>query len=172
MRKNLPPKQGAARRALPRKDSEENRSYAFNYSLKYLSYRSRSVKEVYDYLLRKNFIEDTINSVLKKLTDLKFLNDLEFGRQWIESRQKYKGKSKFILKNELRLKGLGAEIIESLLKEAIDDFDTARELFEKKRKSLDKLPPIEFKKKMAGFLQRKGFSFDIVNKLFRSNTAR
>ena len=116
-KKNLPPKNA---RLPARQDSEENRSQAFNYSLKYLSYRARSVKEVYDYLLRKNFIEDTINSVLKKLIDLKFLNDEEFARQWIESRQKHKGRSKFILKNELRLKGLNGDIIESLLKEAQD----------------------------------------------------
>ena len=156
-KKNLPPK----------RDSEENRSRAFNYSLKYLSYRARSVKEVYDYLLRKNFIEDTINSVLKKLIDLKFLNDEEFARQWIESRQKHKGRSKFILKNELRLKGLSNDVIEPLLKEAQDDLETARILFYKKKKVLGKLPPEEFRKKMGGFLQRKGFSFDVINKLFR-----
>src|SRR3990167_4868102 len=146
MRKNLPPKQ----------DSEENRSQAFNYSLKYLSYRARSVKEVYDYLLRKNFIEDTINSVLKKLVDLKFLNDEEFARQWIESRQKHKGKSKFILKNELRLKGLSEDVIEPLLKKAQDDLETARILFDKKKRILGNLSKEEFKKKIGGFLQRKG----------------
>ena len=156
-KKNLPPK----------RDSEENRSNAFNYSLKYLSYRARSVKEVYDYLLRKNFIEDTINSVLKKLIDLKFLNDEEFARQWIESRQKHKGRSKFILKNELRLKGLSNDVIKPLLKEAQDDLETARILFDKKKRILGKLPPDQFKKKMGGFLQRKGFSFYIINKLFR-----
>src|SRR3990170_1905376 len=115
-KKNLPPKN----------NSEENRSQvypepverAFNYSLKYLSYRDRSVKEVYDYLLRKNFVEDTINSVLKKLIDLKFLNDEEFARQWIESRQKHKGKSKFVLKQELRMKGIDSGMIDHTLKEA------------------------------------------------------
>src|SRR3990167_4489995 len=113
-KKNLPPKN----------NSEENRSQvypepverAFNYSLKYLSYRDRSVKEVYDYLLRKNFIGD---------------------------------------------------IIESLLKEAQDDFETARILFDKKKKTLGKLPPDQFKKKMGGFLQRKGFSFEVITKLLR-----
>src|SRR3989304_7877194 len=117
-KKNSPPKNA---RLPARQDSEENRSNAFNYSLKYLSYRARSVKEVYEYLVRKNFVEDTINSVLKKLIDLKFLNDEEFAKSWIESRQKYKGRSKFILKNELRLKGLSDDVIKPLLKEAQDD---------------------------------------------------
>src|SRR3989344_6801089 len=154
-KKNLPPKQ----------DSEENRSYAFNYSLKYLSYRARSVKEVYDYLLRKNFVKHTIDAVIQKLTDLKFLDDEEFAKAWIESRQKYKGKSKYILKNELRLKGLSEDIIEPLLKEAQDDLETARILFEKKKRILGNIPTEEFKKKMGLFLQRKGFSFGIITKL-------
>ena len=153
----------------PKRDSEENRSLAFNYSLKYLSYRARSVKEVYDYLIRKNFVEDTINSVLKKLIDLKFLNDEEFARQWIESRQKHKGKSKFVLKQELRMKGIDSGMIDHTLKEAQDDFETARGLLEKKKKLFEKLSKEEFKKKMAGFLQRKGFSFEIINKLFRKD---
>lgn len=158
-KKNLPPKQ----------DSEENRSYAFNYSLKYLSYRARSVKEVYDYLLRKNFVKHTIDAVIQKLTDLKFLDDEEFAKAWIESRQKYKGKSKYILKNELRLKGLSEDIIEPLLKEAQDDLETARILFDKKKKILGKFPQQEFKKKMGLFLQRKGFSFEVITKLLRES---
>jgi len=165
-KKNLPPKKA---RLPARQDSEENRSNAFNYSLKYLSYRARSVKEVYEYLVRKNFVEDTINSVLKKLIDLKFLNDEEFAKSWIESRQKYKGRSKFILKNELRLKGLSDDVIKPLLKEAQDDLETARILFDKKKRILGNIPTEEFKKKMAGFLQRKGFSWEIISKLLKKN---
>ena len=150
-----------------REDTENNRNLAFNFALKYLSYRNHSTKEIYDYLIRKNFLEDTINSALKRLVDLKFLNDEEFGRQWIESRQKYKGKSKFILKSELRMKGLSNDQIEPLLKEAQDDFETARIAYDKKKRILGNLPPEEFKKKMAGFLQRRGYSWEIVSKLLK-----
>lgn len=153
----------------PKPDSEENRKLAFNWSLKYLSFRSHSTKEIKDYLLRKNFVEHTINAVIQKLTDLKFLDDVEFARTWIESRQKYKGKSKFILKRELRLKGLSEDIIEPLLKEAQDDLATAQTLFDKKKKTLGKLPSQEFKKKIGLFLQQKGFSFGIIIKLLREN---
>jgi regulatory protein len=142
---------------------------AFNYSLKYLSFRARSFKEVYDYLSRKNFSEDTINSVLKRLANLKFLNDEEFARSWIESRQKHKGKSKLVLRNELKLKGLEDDVIKPLLNEAEDDFETARVLFEKKKKTLGRLPKEKFKRKMAGFLSRRGFSFSVINKLFKED---
>ncbi len=151
----------------PRPDSEDSRTLAFNYSLKYLSLRARSTKEIKDYLVRKNFIEATIDAVIQKLNELKFLNDEEFGRQWIESRQKHKGKSKFILKNELRLKGLENDIIEPLLADAADDFETARTLFAKKKKTLLKFSSVEFKKKISGFLSRKGYSWGIISKLMK-----
>src|SRR3989338_8631599 len=136
----------------PRKDTEDNRALAFNFSLKYLSFRNRSIKEVYDYLLRKNFIDETINSVLKKLVDLKFINDEEFAKSWIESRQKYKGKSKLVLKNELRLKCLKDDQIEPLLNAAEDDLETAKIAYRKKERIIGKLPKEEFNKKMTGFL--------------------
>ena len=161
-KKNWPPRQA---RLPARQDSEDNRNLAFNFSLKYLSFRARSTKEIKDYLSRKNFDEQTIDAAINKLNELKFLNDDEFGRQWIESRQKHKGKSKFILKNELRLKGLENDIIELLLAEAADDFETARTLFVKKKKVLGKLEPEEFRKKMGSFLQRRGYSWEIISKL-------
>lgn len=157
MRKKYPPK----------KDSEENREKAFNKSLKYLSFRTRSVKEIYDYLIRKNFAQDSINAVLKRLIDLKFLDDEEFGRQWIESRQKHKGKSKFVLKNELKLKGLSDDLIEPLLKEAQEDLKTAQNLFERKKEKMKELSSEEFKKRITGFLQRKGYAFEIIGRLLK-----
>ncbi len=152
----------------PRIDSENNRNLAFNFALKYLSFRNRSTKEVYDYLIRKRFIDETINPALKRLVDLKFLNDDNFARVWVESRQKYKGKSKFILRNELKLKGLNNDQIEPVLNDAMDDFETAKIAYEKKKRILGNLPPEEFKKKMAGFLQRRGYSWDVVSKLLKN----
>ncbi|HVZ12251.1 MAG TPA: regulatory protein RecX [Patescibacteria group bacterium] len=148
-----------------RKDTDENRNLAFNFAVKYLSIRNRSTKEIYDYLIRKHFIDDTINPTLKKLTDLKFLNDEEFGRAWIESRQKYKGKSKLVLKQELKIKGISDQSIQTALTDAADDYEVAKQLFERKKKVYARYTGEEFKKKMGGFLQRRGFSYSIIKKL-------
>lgn len=158
----------------PKPDTEQNQSLtypelaerAFNKSLKYLSIRGRSTKEIKDYLLRKSFSPVTVDAVIKKLNELKFLNDEEFAKAWIRSKQ-FKGKSKFIIKNELRLKGINRGMIDHTLKEAREDFEIARELFEKQKKRLSKLDPTEFRKKMGAFLQRRGFSFEIINKILK-----
>lgn len=148
-----------------RKDSEENRQLAFNFGLKYLSLRNRSTKEVFEYLKRKHFEENSINFALKKLIDLKFINDEEFARQWIESRQKYKGKSKLVLRQELRMKGLSDSQIEGLLNDAKDDLETAKIAYDKKKRILGNLPKEEFNKKMSAFLQRRGYSWNIIKLL-------
>lgn len=153
----------------PKIDSEENRDRAFNYSLKYLSFRARSTKEIKDYLVRKNFIEATIDAAIQKLNELKFLNDEGFAKAWIESRQKHKGKSKFVLKQELRIKGIDSGMIDHTLQEAQEDFETARILFEKKKKLFQGLSKIEFKKRMGAYLQRRGFTWEIIKKLLREN---
>jgi regulatory protein len=149
----------------PKIYSEGNLSQAFNRSIKYLTYRIRSAKEIADYLSQKGFDEKTIAETIGKLLDLKFLNDLEFGRIWIESRQKYNGKSKYILRNELQQKGLDKELIDKLLGSAQDDLEIAKQLFEKKKDKLKGLSNDKFFKKMAGFLGRKGFSYDIIKKV-------
>lgn len=167
-RKNYPPRKAAGPDGpLARRDSEDNRNLAFNFALRYLSFRNRSTKEVYDYLIRKNFVDETINVALKRLVDLKFINDEEFARLWIESRQKHKGKSKFILKSELRMKGLKDDQIQPLLNEAQEDFETAKIAYDKKKRILGNLPSEEFKKKMAAFLQRRGYSWEVVSKLLK-----
>ena len=65
------------------------------------------------------------------------------------------------------MKGLSNDVIETLLKEARDDFEIARILFDKKKRILGNLLKEEFKKKMGGFLQRKGFSFEVIKSLLK-----
>lgn len=153
----------------PKKDSPENRELAFNYSLKYLSFRPRSTKEVFDYLIKKNFCEESANDALKRLIDLKFLNDEEFAERWIEQRQKYKGKSKFIIRNELIQKGISKDVISNLLNRAHDDIDSAKIAYQKKLRILGKLPKEEFNKKISAYLSRRGYSWDIISKLLKKD---
>lgn len=157
----------ASRKNFTRPDTEDNRQLAFNFALRYLSLRSRSTKEVFDYLVRKHFTEASINPALQKLTEMKFLNDDNFAEMWVESRQKYKHRSKLILKQELRQKGINSTTIDKTLNEAQDDFEIAKAAYDKKKKTIGHLPPEEFRKKMGGFLSRRGYSWEIISKLIK-----
>lgn len=140
---------------------------AYTRALRYLSYRPRSEKEIRDRLMRKNFDPLIIDKVIEKLKEDKFLNDTEFAEWWIDQRQEFKGKSKYVIKNELSEKGIDKQTIETTLDTAKDDYETAKELFEKKKRRFENYTGDEYIKKVTGFLQRKGFSWDIIQKILK-----
>ncbi|PIT88894.1 MAG: hypothetical protein COU27_03370 [Candidatus Levybacteria bacterium CG10_big_fil_rev_8_21_14_0_10_36_7] len=149
----------------PPSDSFEK---AFNKSLRFLSFRPRSEKEISDYLLKKNFSQTIIPDVLSKLRDLKFVDDLDFAKRWVEVRQKEKNKSRFVIKMELSQKGIDEEIVEKVIEKSQDDFQIAKEVYERKKDRLNHLSKEEFEKKIIPFLQRKGFSWDIIKRLIKN----
>lgn len=151
------------------RNSPKTPEAAFAASLRYLNFRIRSVKEIQDYLVKKEFPQDIIGFTMNRLLELKFLDDREFGRIWIESRQKHRGKSIFVLKTELKMKGLDDELIESLLEDSQDDLTTAKDLFERKQKQLARYTGDEYKQKSIQFLQRRGYSWNIIKQVLSNN---
>lgn len=146
----------------------------YNKSLRFLSYRPRSEKEVADYLSKKlskaksasgGNPEDIIKEVIKKLKEYKFINDEEFSRWWIESRTKIKPRSWRTIGFELKNKGISKEVIEeeiSKLKDKVSDLEMAKKLLEKKIKRYKDLPRQEIYQKLGRFLASKGFNWDTI----------
>lgn len=140
----------------------------FNLSLRFLSYRPRSEKEVFDYLKKKStkapsLSEHTIARIMARLIELKFINDLEFARFWITNRKK----GLRILKIELSQKGISRDIIDNVLSEfdtSVKEEDLIKKLIKKKKKSLTKENPRKAFEKMVAFLLRKGFDYDFIKK--------
>src|SRR3989344_6757140 len=94
----------------------------YNLSLRFLSYRPRSEKEIIDYLKKKSSSvktsegqEKLIESIIKKLKEYKFIDDVEFAKFWIEQRTKFKHKPIRVIEYELKQKGINKEIIDDVL---------------------------------------------------------
>lgn len=112
----------------------------------FLSFRSRSEKEMRDYLNKKEFHQ--IDETIQKLKDLDFINDAKFAQEFIESRSKNKPKGKKALTIELARKGIRIENIE------IDEKELATKALEKKS--------FKSKEHMQRFLYSRGFSWDTI----------
>lgn len=140
---------------------------AYTRSLRYLSFRPRSEKEIQDFLNKKKFDQLIIDKVLDQLKKEKFVNDFDFTRWWVDQRQEFKGLSKFVIKRELMQKGITNDLIEQVLNTQNNDLETAQQLFKKKGKRFEGLPKDEYFKKAAAFLQRKGFSYDIIKQVLK-----
>ena len=154
-------------------DSLDEFEKYLNKSLHFLSFRSRSEKEVRDKLLSKKAPQEIIDRIIKSLKENKFLNDEEFARWFIENRLRFRPKSLMIIKMELKQKGITREIIDqavSNLQKDVDgempnsDLESAKKLVEKKMPRYKDLSKQEIYQKLGAFLARRGFNWDIIKK--------
>ena len=135
-------------------------------AIKYIMYRVRTSKEVYDKLLELGFEEEIINRVIFDLKQLEYINDEEYAKKFIESNKKSKKISKSMIKLKLKNKGIDGEIIEKYLEKlAVSDFDAIEKVLIKKKFSDDL--PFEEKNRILAYCVRKGFSLDEVLKVIK-----
>ena len=132
----------------------------------YLSFRARSVKEVRDKLEEKDYPEGIVAQVIADLKRQRFLDDCEFARRFVEARlARANGSRK--LAQDLRRKGVGSEIIDAILKEFAGELDSnerAVELLGKQAWRYRGLDCNKAKRRMLGFLARRGYDADMARK--------
>src|SRR5581483_279024 len=114
----------------------ENYEKYLNYIIRFLSYRQRSEKEIRDKLTERKATPEITEQVVSFLKDHKFLNDEEFARSWVRSRQSFRPKSKKAVKLELLKKGIDPLVAEEALEgngddEGINDKEQALKLIQK-----------------------------------------
>lgn len=134
-------------------------------SLRLISARPRSEKEIVDYLKRKKTDPKLIDEVVDKLKSLGQLDDYAFAVWWVEQRVTFRPKGKIALSMELRQKGVEREIGEKIIAEKVDELPLARRAVERKLKIYKNFPPLEFRQKITGFLARRGFSWGTVKEV-------
>lgn len=136
--------------------------------LRFATLRPRSEKEIKDYFRRKKVHESLFSKLFDRLNHLELIDDEKFAKWWVEQRQSFRPKPKRILNNELRIKGIGSEIIKKVLgEEEINEEKMARELLEKKAYKWHALPRRQAGQKMLQYLAQKGFSWEIIEKVVK-----
>lgn len=150
--------------------SEEARQQAVERAINYLSFRPRSQAEVHRYLRKKETPPEIIEAVLERLKNLDYLNDRAFASFWVESRKQHSPRGSQGLRNELRMKGVEREVVEELVSDE-NDADLALRAAQKKAALLLHTPDIDyntFRNRLGGFLQRRGFSYEVVARTVRT----
>jgi regulatory protein len=128
---------------------------------RFLSYRPRSVAEMRRHLLTKGLGEPVIIQIIDYFVEQQLLDDHAFARYWVEQRETFKPRSAFALRQELQQKGVDTQIINEVLAE-VDEQQAARRAALKKVRLWSNLPQEQFRQKMGGFLQRRGFSYQVI----------
>lgn len=139
---------------------------AVDAALAFLSYRPRSEQEVRR-RLAPSHSPSIVDSVLDKLREWKLINDEDFARYWVEQRQAFRPRGARLLKQELRHKGIQAELASEVSEELANDRDAARRAAAKKAKSLTGLDRRTFRERLSAYLARRGFDWESINAVVR-----
>jgi len=129
---------------------------AYNRALGMIARRQRSEWEIRDYLKRKDYDPELIDSLVERLYASKWLDDAVFARMWIENRRLLKATSTRRLQQELRAKRVSDEVIsEALADDQTDEQSLLVELIERKRKQSRYQDP----QKLMAYLIRQGYNY-------------
>jgi len=145
--------------------TEKKSTRAKNAAYRLLTYRPRSRAELIGKLKDKGFDGTVIEAVLADLERYGYVNDRQFAEQWAAGRLRLRGFGRRRVERELRDKGIERDIIaETLASVCNDDIEmrTARASAEKKLKILRSFDRETCRRRLAAFLERKGFSYDII----------
>ncbi len=134
-------------------------------AMSYLSYKDRSKREVIRKLKEKGYTKEVTKQTLKFLISYGYINDLEFSKKFVKQRVEKKGYGKFKVVRELSEKGISDEIIEQVTENIGEsEEEMALVLARKKARSLD-LTEYKDKQKLFAYLQRRGYSFEIIKRV-------
>jgi regulatory protein len=134
-------------------------------ALNLLSYRPRSEREIRRRLQRKGYSERAIEEAVQRLLRAKLLDDEEFARYWISNREQFRPRGQFALRQELWRKGVSDRIIDRLLEE-VDEAENAYRAATKRLSRWQRMDPSERQRKLTGYLQRRGFSYDVIREVW------
>ncbi|HUZ01902.1 MAG TPA: RecX family transcriptional regulator [Thermomicrobiaceae bacterium] len=131
--------------------------------LQFLAYRPRSRQEVRSRLRRRGFSDEAIAAALGKLEGWRYLDDAAFARFWVENREEHQPRGRRLLESELRAKGVQSEVARQAVEEAGgDEVPAAMALARKRATALRGLDEETQRRRLASFLQRRGYGWDVV----------
>jgi len=152
-------------------DNDKEFTRAKNIAYRYLSYRPRSYTEVEKKLRDQGFGDVIVRAVLSNLIRLGYIDDEKFADQWAQSRVRLRGLGRRRIEQELRAKGVDRETVRRALDDALTadlEIETASRAAERKLTTMRTLDRETRRRRLAGFLERKGFSFAVIRHILKT----
>lgn len=138
-------------------------------AIKLLAARDHSVHELRSKLSRYGDDDESVEAVIGKCLDMKYLDDSRFARSFSESLER-KGKGPRFVEMELAKRGVDEAIISEVVGGGKDEDARATGAALKKLKAITKDPPRVRREKIIRFLQGRGFSSDTCYRVAQSVT--
>lgn len=143
---------------------KEDTSKVMYAALHLLEFRMRSISEMRQRLIQKQFEPEKVTPVIDKLIEMDYLNDEKFALAFARDKVKNRKIGPILLKKELGKHFLGQEIINSTIDTVYKEFSTDDFIANHIQKKIPDPGKILMKdiNRIQNFLQRKGFFWDQI----------
>lgn len=141
-----------------------------NASIKYINVRLRSIKEIKDYLLKKEDDTDLIDEVISRLIKMGYLDDRRFTEAYIKDKLNFTSWGDYKIINELNKLGISSLDIEDNIDLLNDDIlnERMRKIIDKDIRTNKKYSGLKLKNKIYNHLLTSGYSKEKVISLINS----
>ncbi|OGN96514.1 MAG: hypothetical protein A2Z77_07605 [Chloroflexi bacterium RBG_13_51_36] len=129
----------------------------------YLSYRPRSEGEIRQWLDKRGFASEVVETAIGKLREQNLSDDFAFAKFWRDDRLSFRPKSKRLIKRELRDKKVASDIIEQVTSD-IDDEEIAYKLGSSRLPTLVHLDYPAFYRRLTSYLAYRGFNYEVIKR--------
>ncbi len=132
---------------------------ARNICLRALTGAPKTRQQLTELLAKRDVPDDAAEAVLDRLTEVGLIDDEAFAEAWVSSRQSGRGLARRALAAELRAKGVDGDVA-ALAVAVVDDEDeraAARQLVERRARSMQRLDEATATRRLMGMLARKGY---------------
>ena len=147
---------------------EERLAKAKNYAYRLLTYRARSSNELAGRLRRKGFSKKIVDSIIKDLKELNYLNDREFSKTFVETCFSTNPCGRKLIEQELRKKEIDEEIIRDTCEDAFNgnrEYELASSLALRRLSRYKDLDEKAKWRRLYGLLGRRGFPLEVVQEV-------
>ena len=135
----------------------------------YLAHKPRTEEEVRRKLRKQDLGRRVINEVVDRLYELDYLDDEQYAADYAHNRFSNKGYGPIRIERELIKRGIDRHLAERAVAEFFEEeseIEMAREQAKKKWSRVAGEPDIrKQKRKLFGYLQRRGFTPDIIYRI-------
>ena len=140
---------------------------AYNYALNLLAARPYASRALHRKLIQKKYSAADADDVIRRLVDNGLLNDERFAEEYARSKMLSTGASKRRLAQDLYRKGIKGDVATNAITNVIDqdEIDPAvviERVARKKLAQLGDLEPVVLRRRLFGFLARRGYDLDEI----------
>lgn len=148
----------------PQPSPERLEQRARNVLLYQLAKSAKSKHQLREILEKREIPTEIAEPILERFTEVGLIDDQAFAATLVSSRRAFRGLSKSAIRQELKTKGVEAQVIETALEtvSSEDELQSAQELALKRFNQMAHLDKTTRDRRLAGFLQRKGYSSSIT----------